>query len=236
MALTSGQQHTTVQDREAHHGRSRLLEAGFGLAVPACLLALIGLCDHVLTHGALSVRAQAPLDETGHASTAALILLALAPRLSRRFVVAVLLGSVLIDVDHMPMVLGYAPLTPNAHRPYTHSLSTVAALLALSLLIRPDASRIGIAFACGIALHFTRDVATNYVPLLWPMSSHEVAIAYAWYVVIVASAAIVAACRAYLRIFRGQRAFGPGYVFWEWEKIPGDPPVAKASRRESSPI
>ncbi len=58
-----------------------------------------------------------PLDETAHLLTTLLVLWALGPGLSRRFVVPALIASVAIDVDHVPAELGADWLTAGTPRP-----------------------------------------------------------------------------------------------------------------------
>lgn len=67
-------------------------------------------------------------DEAAHLLTGALVLAAL-PRAPRRgFAFGTLTMSVLIDVDHVPGLLGIDFITRGTDRPYSHSLATLALL------------------------------------------------------------------------------------------------------------
>ena len=113
----------------------------------------------------------APLDWTGHLATSALALLAgsrcgVAPR--RADVLTVLVASVALDVDHAPLYLGVPHVAGAGGRPLTHSLLTVAVLLAAAWLTTRRRLLLGV--AAGVVLHLLRDVATGGgLPLLWPV-------------------------------------------------------------------
>lgn len=76
------------------------------------------------------------LDEPAHAATGLLALTACGPAFDVSVVAAVLGGSLLIDVDHWPHVFGSKILEHGVPRPYTHSLGTIALVLALGLLLK----------------------------------------------------------------------------------------------------
>jgi inner membrane protein len=102
-----------------------------------------------------------PVDEVAHLSTAALGLLVLACFIDapRRFYVTALIASVAIDVDHIPLYLGL--LGDQAHRPVTHSLSTVAVLAAAAAADRMHRAVLA-GVATGLVFHFARDIAEGY--------------------------------------------------------------------------
>jgi hypothetical protein len=136
-----------------------------------------------LIAGSTGALAYGLVDEPAHLATCGIALLALAAatgRLPTRFVAAALVGSVAIDVDHIPGYLGSSVLHGNLPRPYTHCLLLVVALLAVGLILRRrDARLISLGLAFGIASHLFRDLATGPgVPLLWPMSSSSMTIPY----------------------------------------------------------
>lgn len=111
-----------------------------------------------------------PLDEAAHLLTTLLMLWALG-RLPRRVMVAALVASVLIDLDHLPGRLGVGWLTAGTPRPYTHSLLTIAGVLGAAALWRRRRGLL-VGVALGLAVHFFRDVTAEGggVPLLWPWS------------------------------------------------------------------
>ena len=101
-----------------------------------------------------------------------------------------LIGSVAIDVDHIPQYLGYYFLTAGTPRPYTHSLLTIAVLLsiAFALVIRRH-RLLFLGLALGVALHFFRDLAEgngNGVALLWPFTDHAFSYPHSTYLALMA--------------------------------------------------
>lgn len=150
------------------------------------------------------------VDEPAHLATCAVGLLALAlvgKRLSKTFVLAALIASVAIDLDHAPQHLGFDFLTAGTARPYAHcALAVLLPLLAAFLLPRWRALLLGIAF--GVAAHLVRDLATGPgVPLGLPFSSASVRLPYVIY-----AGALVAAAAAFLVPAPHGRALqtGPG--------------------------
>lgn len=112
------------------------------------------------------------LDWSAHLATAVLLLVNLPLPLPARMLVAALLTSVVIDVDHIPHYLGQTWLTDGTPRPYPHSLFPVAVALAVAALLRRPAHRsIAVGVALGLIAHLARDIATGPgIPLLWPVT------------------------------------------------------------------
>ena len=136
-----------------------------------------------------------PVDEVAHLSTAALGLLVLARFIDapRRFYVAALIASVAIDVDHIPLYLGL--LGNQAHRPVTHSLSTVAVFAAAAAVRRRHRAVLA-GVATGLVLHFARDIAEGYpgVRVFWPLQDTSWMVGYRWFlgmIVVVTAARLV---------------------------------------------
>src|SRR5690242_3017172 len=77
------------------------------------------------------------LDEPAHLATAALALLACTTPMTRtrhrRLLLTALVSSMAIDLDHVPMYLGLAEA--GGGRPPSHSLATVAVLIAAALAL-----------------------------------------------------------------------------------------------------
>ena len=122
------------------------------------------------------------LDEPAHAATALLVLGAIRARPPAPFLLGALLGSVLIDVDHVPIYLGWDALTASdGSRPYTHSLLAVLAAVLAGRRTDGAVSRVIRGAAFGIAAHLLRDMATGGVPLLWPVSAQSVRLPYQLY-------------------------------------------------------
>jgi inner membrane protein len=130
------------------------------------------------------------VDWIGHLATGVVLIALLHP--SRRVAAAILAGSVLIDLDHLPLELGTEVLTAGAPRPYTHSLLTLLVVLAATALSRSD---ILLGVAIGLAGHLARDLGGGEVVLLWPLSNSEQSVPFAVYVVALALIAARAATR-----------------------------------------
>jgi membrane-bound metal-dependent hydrolase YbcI (DUF457 family) len=136
-----------------------------------------------LVDGSTGTLAFGLIDEPAHLATCAIALLALSAlsrrRLPAAFVVAALVASVAIDIDHAPGYLGWDGLIGAGPRPYTHSLFLVLAVLVSAFLIprRYKAGVLGIAF--GISAHLLRDLATGPgISLAAPFSNGAARVPY----------------------------------------------------------
>jgi inner membrane protein len=111
-------------------------------------LAVIAAADYVILRRQPRWLAIGVVDEPAHVATAAL--------LRKRLNAAYLVGSVLPDLDHVPLALRRKHPQPGDPRPKTHSLIAVVAVAALSRDM-----------AAGMLAHLTRDIAlAPGVPLL----------------------------------------------------------------------
>jgi membrane-bound metal-dependent hydrolase YbcI (DUF457 family) len=119
------------------------------------------------------------LDETAHVGTG-LLLLAAWEHPAPDFAAGLLVGSVLLDLDHVPDAVGIRILRPGPMRPRPHSVGT---LLVLSGIARSWRSRAAAGALVGVTAHIARDLATgtNSVPLLWPFSKRPFSIPYGAY-------------------------------------------------------
>jgi membrane-bound metal-dependent hydrolase YbcI (DUF457 family) len=137
-----------------------------------------------------------PLDEIAHLLTTLIILGALGPRMCDRFLVPALLASVVIDLDHVPRELGHDFLTRGTQRPYTHSLLSIATVLAVAALWRSRRDVL-LGIAIGLAIHFWRDMseADAGVALLWPFSDHSFTLSHTGYLIVIGLFAVAAAVR-----------------------------------------
>ncbi len=158
-----------------------------------------------LVEGSTASIAFGLVDEPAHLATCAVALLAAMAltrtRLPLLFVVGALLASVAIDVDHIPGYLGSHFLTGALPRPYSHSASMVAVLLAICLLVKQrDRRQVALGIAFGVSTHLLRDLATGPgVSLLWPFAGTAVTIPYALYagaLLAMTAAVLIAARRA----------------------------------------
>lgn len=134
------------------------------------------------------------LDEPAHLATGALAVATIALAvggLPRPAWIAALASTVLIDVDHLPDVLGTQILTAGAPRPYTHSLTTVAVLAVAAIAVRGRSVSPGLAGAAlGVAAHLLRDLGTAPVALWWPVSSDGVSVPYIVYAAVLAATVV----------------------------------------------
>jgi inner membrane protein len=136
------------------------------------------------------------LDEVAHLLTMLLVLWAIGRRASESLAVSALVGSVVIDLDHLPSELGTDWLTTGTPRPHTHSLLTIAVLVIVSCLWRRR-RKVILGLALGVSVHFIRDLAESSagVSLLWPWSNHPFTIPHSAYLTIVALLIAVIAVR-----------------------------------------
>jgi membrane-bound metal-dependent hydrolase YbcI (DUF457 family) len=163
----------------------------------ASLVAAIVLIDLVLLRHPFGFAARALMDEPCHLATAVVVLGAitrLQGRLPRvAFIWAMLIGSVAIDIDHLPGQLAARGMFyGNLPRPYTHALWLLVVLIVIAVAAarraripgRARAALVASVFAgatWGIAAHFLRDVATAPISLLWPISGASFQVSYGWY-------------------------------------------------------
>jgi inner membrane protein len=134
-------------------------------------LATIAVADYVIHRRRPRWIVAGMFDEPAHVATALL--------LRKQPTPAYLVGSLLPDLDHVPLALRLVHPDPDDPRPVTHCLLTVAPVAALSR----DA-------ALGMLAHFARDLGVGTgVPLLWPLSDRPVRVPYAAYAVLVLAAA-----------------------------------------------
>ena len=147
------------------------------------------------------------IDEPGHLVTAAILLAALLPWRWRAIAPWALAGSVLLDVDHIPLYSFWPGIAAEGGgRPVTHSLITAAVLLAgAAALKRWRIPLVGL--AVGVLLHLVRDLASGPgAPLLFPWTEAWVRVSERSYLAVVAVAAVVAT----VRLARAVSARGSG--------------------------
>jgi hypothetical protein len=164
-----------------------------------------GLVAAVLVNDRFQPRASgfwplALMDESAHLATTLTLLGGLAALRGRRPAPAFVLGSVLagnlIDLDHVPKILGRPFLTNGTARPYPHSLLTVAAAAALGATGRGRTAGFLSGVALGVGGHLLRDVSISPAPLAWPFSSRDVRTPRWPYLATLTACAVSAACAA----------------------------------------
>ena len=107
--------------------------------------------------------------------------------------VAFMAGSLLPDLDHVPLLVTRPLPSVDDPRPVTHCLLAVAPVAAAAAVTR---SATASALAAGMLAHFARDLAVGTgAPLLWPATGRSFGIPYKAY----AAACALLAIRAVLR-------------------------------------
>jgi membrane-bound metal-dependent hydrolase YbcI (DUF457 family) len=163
-------------------------------AVLLCL-AVVAIADLVIWRVQMPYLVEAVFDEPAHAATGLLVLFAICVAPSRPVILAVLAGSVLIDLDHVPHVFGITILEHGVPRPYTHAVITLIAIGLVAGLVRDRRLRMLVLIVgAAVAVHLIRDMAEPGGPgvsLLWPLSDHPYAMPYVPYgLALVALAAV----------------------------------------------
>ncbi len=206
----SGQLAATCQDgrvpsplpagrRQALSGRPRFLGWDLARAEDAALTTkilvscavIVFVADAVLWLTAPPLQLDALADEPAHAATALLALGVVGYVFSRRFVIAVLAGATLIDVDHIPGMLGWHGLEHAGTRPYPHTLLAPLVVLCAAGALRGRTRQVLLGICLGLVCHFARDIAEPQrqpgVALLWPLSDQHFVIPYIWYGIVIAA-------------------------------------------------
>jgi membrane-bound metal-dependent hydrolase YbcI (DUF457 family) len=87
------------------------------------------------------------------------------------------LGSVVLDADHVPGALGHPIKGTESERPFTHSWPALAVAGFVAARMRGRRGRLARGFACGLASHLFRDFASGPhrgAPRWWPLSRRNV--------------------------------------------------------------
>ncbi|MGH2802460.1 MAG: metal-dependent hydrolase, partial [Thermoleophilaceae bacterium] len=148
----------------------------------ACLATIVG-ADYVIRRRRPRWIVVGMLDEPAHVATAGLILLNLPLRSqewpSREWTAGYLAGSLLPDLDHVPLALRAVHPDPGDPRPVTHCLLAVA---PMALWAARTGSATAKGAAAGMLAHFVRDLGIGTgAPLLWPATSRHVRVPYSLY-------------------------------------------------------
>jgi LexA-binding, inner membrane-associated putative hydrolase len=139
-------------------------------AALGCLATIAG-ADYVMQHRRPRWIVAGMFDEPAHLATALL--------LRERPNAAYVAGSLLPDLDHVPLALRRRHPDMSDPRPVTHNLLTVAPVAMTS----SDA-------ALGMLAHYVRDLGVGTgAPLLWPLTRRSFKVPYAAYAVLVLAAA-----------------------------------------------
>ena len=141
-------------------------------------LATIALADKVIFRRRLPWLLVGFFDHPAHLATAGLILINL-PRRPRDWSIGFLAGSLLPDLDHVPLALSRVHPSMDDPRPVSHCLLAVAPVAVLAEVKQDERLR---GAAAGMLAHFARDVGVGTgVPLLWPLTRRSWRVPYAVY-------------------------------------------------------
>jgi membrane-bound metal-dependent hydrolase YbcI (DUF457 family) len=142
------------------------------------------------------------LDVPAHVGTGALVLANL-PARSGHWTGGFLAGSVLPDLDHVPLVLSRVHPDIDDPRPVTHCLLALAPLPLVAAALRGGARDWCLGAAAGGLAHFARDLAVGTgVALLRPLDRRSRKLPYPVY----AAVLVALAARAAWRSGCGERA------------------------------
>lgn len=156
-------------------------------AIAACTFALLILPDLEPDHSTLT--AHGINDWIGHLITA--LILAIGVRALRLPIPAwsILAGGIVIDLGHVPQMLGYIGALEGSSRNGSHSLAVVALLALFGFLDRRRANA-WLGVAIGAASHLWRDMGTGTVALIWPLTDTVYGTSYHRYLAVLAGLAI----------------------------------------------
>ena len=141
-------------------------------------LATIGVADKVIFRRRLPWILVGFFDHPAHVATAGLVALNL-PARSRDWTAGFLVGSLLPDLDHVPLALSRVHPTLDDPRPVSHCLLAVAPVAAIAA-VKQDRGLRGA--TAGMLAHFARDVGVGTgVALLWPVSRRSLRVPYPAY-------------------------------------------------------
>ena len=176
------------------------------MLLPWLLVVLIALDDAFLLPRAPNYGVLGLLDEPAHLATSVILLLAVtavAVRSGRSprpgFVVGLLLAGNLIDLDHVPELLGSEVLTAGTPRPYTHSLTLLLLVVLTAFAGRGRARAVAVGVALGLTGHFLRDLGTAPIALFWPVSTNGVTIPHTAYLLLLGGCALVPSIAGHLK-------------------------------------
>jgi membrane-bound metal-dependent hydrolase YbcI (DUF457 family) len=147
-------------------------------AVALGCLAVVGVSDWIILRRRPRWIVAGLFDHPAHLATAGLVLLGLERR-KPAWIAGFLGGSLLPDVDHLPLLLRERQPELDDPRPVSHCLAAVTPVAALALCTRSPRLE---GVTAGMLAHFARDLGVGSgVPLLWPASAESLRVPYATY-------------------------------------------------------
>jgi membrane-bound metal-dependent hydrolase YbcI (DUF457 family) len=157
------------------------------LAIGACPGGIVAI--HWLEPADETLTLHGVYDELGHALTA--LVAAIGVRALRLPVPSwsILVGGMILDLGHVPQMIGYASALEGSTRNGTHSLAVVALLACLGFLDRRHAN-VWLGIAIGATSHLWRDMGTGTVPLMWPLRETVYGTLYTRYLAVLSGMAL----------------------------------------------
>jgi hypothetical protein len=160
-----------------------------------CLATIAG-ADVVLHRKKLPWITLGVFDHPAHLATAGLIGLHVRSR-PRRWLAGLLVGSLLPDVDHIPLALRPPHPKGGDPRPVSHCLLAVAPVAAAAAITQSERLH---GAATGMVAHYARDLGVGSgVPLLWPVTRRSVRVPYGVYAAGCVALCVLAFAPAYSR-------------------------------------
>ena len=154
---------------------------------PAMVL-IMGIDSHIRGDESLLIHGLA--DEVAHLMTTLICLAAVRAIGIPVHWLAGVVGAVVLDLDHIPMLLDLVDPVQGSSRPESHSLAPVVAVLVLGVIIRPwRLALLTLAFA--MSTHLLRDAATGFAPVWWPLYDAPVHLRYSAYLLVLVTLATV---------------------------------------------
>ena len=147
-------------------------------------------------------------DELGHLLTALVAAIGVRSLRLPVPVWSILVGGLVLDLGHVPGVLGYVNALEGSSRNGSHSLSVVVLLACLGFLDRRHA-HIWLGVAIGATSHLWRDMGTGTVPLLWPVRDTVYGTLFSRYVAVLAGLALAMIGSSALLGVHAQAAHAP---------------------------
>lgn len=168
--------------------RSPLLRTGiYVTAIGVCVLALLVLPDLEPDHTTLTMHGL--YDWIGHGITALIVAIGVRAMRLPIPVWSILVGGIIIDVGHIPQMMGHIGALEGSTRNGSHSLAVVATLAMLGFLDRRRA-HIWLGIAMGAVSHLWRDMGTGTVALMWPITDTVYGTTYNRHLAVLAGIAI----------------------------------------------
>ncbi len=160
-----------------------------------CLAAIVA-ADAVLHRKRMPWLAIGIFDHPAHLATGGLVALNVHDR-PARWTHGVLVGSLLPDLDHIPLALGTERPNHGDARPATHCLAAIAPVAAAAAMTQSERLH---GTATGMLIHFARDLGVGSgVALFWPISRRSFRVPYVLYAGGCVALAVLAFASAYSR-------------------------------------